>query len=153
MIRTIKILGVFFILLALSISLAGCATTNEDHSVTNEFQVAFKLDSRLLGPTYGGERWVPPPYGPITYSGTYTLEARTYYIDSDGRQVGIDAEWIPTNPKLVTVTPDMGDQVVITIQDVGETSLHVKTPQGTSKTLSIRATLQNDNIRLVEISQ
>lgn len=152
MIQAIKIPGVLFAILALTLSLQGCASTNNDQLPDSKFEIAFKLDSRLLGPTYGGERWVPPPYGPIAYSGTYTLEARTYYIDADGRQFEVDAKWISADPKLVTVTPGKGNQVIITVQGLGETSLLVKTPEGTSKRLYIKATAQDNNINLVEIS-
>lgn len=151
--QTIKTLGIVFIVLVLSVSLQSCASAKDKQSTTKEFQISFKLDSRLSGGTYGGERWVPPPYGPISYSGIYTLEARTYYIDSDGRQVGINAEWIPADSNLVTVAPGTGEQVTITIQGIGETSVLVKTAQGISKTLHIKATAQNDVMQVVEISQ
>jgi VCBS repeat-containing protein len=80
------------------------------------------------------------------------LEARAYYIDSAGRVVGIEAEWIPAETKLVTVSPGKSHQVTITIQGAGETSLFVKTSQR-SKTLYIKATVQNDGIQMVEIRE
>jgi hypothetical protein len=149
---TIKTLGIVFIVLVLSFSLPGCSSAEINQSTGNDFQIAFKLDARLFGPMYGGERWVPPPYGPIAYSGTYTLEARTYYIDPDGREVGVDAEWIPEDPKLVTVSPARGNQVTITLQGLGETSLLLKT-DGTSKKLYIKTTAQNELVQTVEITQ
>ena len=147
-----KALRLIFIILALTLSLQGCASAKDNQSANEEFQISFKLDSRLTGSTYGGERWVPPPYGPIAYSGIYTLEARVYQIDSGGRQEAIVAEWIPADPKLVTVSPDRGNQVTITVLGLGETSLLVKT-QGISKTLYVKAAAQNDAVQVVEISQ
>jgi len=149
---TIKTLGIVFIVLALSLSLPGCSSETNTHSTDEELQISFKLDSRLSGPTYGGERWVPAPYGPIAYSGTYTLEARTYRVDSLGVQIAVDAEWIPEDPKLVTVSPARGNQVTITLQGLGETSLLVKT-EGTSKKLYIKTTAQNELVQTVEITQ
>jgi len=149
---TNKTLGIVFVILALSVSLQGCASEKDNQSANDEIQISFKLDARLFGPTYGGERWVPPPYGPIAYSGIYTLEAQAYHIDSVGRQTAITAEWIPADPNLVTVLPGEGSQVAITVLGIGETTLMVKTSQG-SKTLYIKATAQNDVVQLVKISQ
>ena len=149
---TNKTLGIVFIVLALSVSLQGCASAKDNQPTTDELQISFKLDARLSDPTYGGERWVPAPYGPIAYSGTYSLEARAYRVDSAGQLVAVNAEWIPKDPKLVTVSPGTGNQVAITIQGLGETSLLVKT-QGISTTLYIKATAQNDLVQTVEISQ
>src|SRR5439155_27115962 len=47
-------------------------------------RVTFKLDPRLSGPTYGGERWVSPQ----TYSGANAqdaVEARVFAVDDKGR--------------------------------------------------------------------
>ena len=151
--QIIQKLVIVFIILALSISLQGCASAKDKQPTTDEFQDSFKLDARLFDPTYGGERWVPPPYGPIAYSGTYSLEARAYRVDSIGRQSAVTAEWIPEDPNLVTVSPGTGNQVTITIQGLGETNLLVRTSQGISKTLYIKAAAQNDVVQVVEISQ
>jgi hypothetical protein len=81
------------------------------------------------------------------------LEARAFNIDSYGRQVEVPVEWIPADPKLVTVSPGKGSQVAITVLGLGETSLLVKTSQGDSITLYLRASAQNDVVQVVEISQ
>lgn len=149
----ITVLDIVSIIIILSVSLLSCAGVEQDtRAASEEFQISFKLDERLFGPTYGGERWVPPPYGPVAYSGAYSLVARTYYIDAAGQQVAILTEWIPTDPDLVNVSPGKGHQVAITVLGLGETSLLVKTSQGTTQTLYIKASAQNDLVHLVEIS-
>lgn len=130
----------------------GCSA--KDKQLTDEqLQVAFKLDSGLSGGTYGGELWVPAPYGPVAYSGTYTLEARAYYIDDYGRQVAFNAKWIPEDSNVAVVSPEEGTQVSITIQGVGETRMLVKTSKGLSKSFHIKATAKNDPIQIIEILQ
>lgn len=156
--QTIKRLKIVFIILALTLATQACAASisaSDETSNSNniEFQISFKLDERILGPTYGGPRWVPPPFGPVTYSGSYTLEARTYYISEAGQQVAVSAEWVPANPNLVEVSPGKGDQVAITVKGIGKTSLLVKNSQGTSQTLYIKSSAKNDLIQMVEIFQ
>ncbi len=119
-----------------------------------DIQISFKLDPRLLGPTYGGERWVSPStYGPIAQAGdTYTVEARATRVDAQGQPVQIIPKWIPADPDMVTVSPAQGSQVTITVKRAGESSLQVTTSNGMSKTLSITAAYK-DNVMQVEISQ
>jgi len=119
-----------------------------------DIQVSFKLDPRLLGSTYGGGRWVSPStYGPIAGVGdTYTVEARAYRVNARGQEAQIIPQWIPADPDRVTVSPGQGNQVTITVKGAGESTLQVTTSNGMSKTLSIKATYQ-DNVIQVEISQ
>lgn len=142
-------------MLAVAVSTAGCTQTAEtppDPSLTG-LQILFKLDHRLLGPTYGGERWVSPPtYGPVRASGnSYVVEARAEVLDNNGQPRQANFEWKPEDPEMVAVSPSQGDEVTINIQRAGESRLQV-TSQGVSKTLNIRATQQKGVIQ-VEISQ
>ncbi len=111
---------------------------------------SFKLDPRLFGPTYGGERWVSPK----TYTGASaqdTVEARALAVDAKGRPLKIDLEWTVSDPEMVTVSPPRGDQVKITAKREGESIVTVKSG-GTSRKLTVKA-VQTKGIWQVSISQ
>jgi len=143
---------IVFVLVA---NLAACAPPSEISRSTSivEIRIFFKLDSRLLGPTYGGERWVSPAtYGPIHSSDkTYAVEIRAEALDKDGKSLPVDFEWTPENPEMITVLQGQDGQVTMTIQNIGES--HVKvTTQNSSKSLLIKAQYANNGLQ-VEISQ
>ena len=119
-------------------------------AAASDIKFAFKLDPRLAGGTYGGERWVSPP----TYtgiSGQNTVEVRAKVLDAAGRPMNISPKWIPDNPAIVSVSPGQGSRVEIRVQRAGESKLKVAAP-GFSRELSIKATHKNDAMR-VEIAQ
>jgi hypothetical protein len=64
---------------------------------------------------------------------------------------GINAEWIPENPDMVTVSPGEDGSVKIIVRSPGESSLKVVYGD-LSKTLSIKARAENDALQ-IEISQ
>ncbi len=110
-------------------------------------KVSFKLDPSLTRGMYMGDRWVSPPTYTASQSGkTSTIEARVEGLDK-----GISPTWTPSDPKMVTVSPQQGQQVTITVLRAGQSNLKVAS-QGVSKTLSIKAEYQNDDMQ-VEISQ
>lgn len=110
--------------------------------------VSFKLDPRLTTGVYMGELWVSPP----TYTTTLdTVEARVAGVDPKGSIGNISAKWIPSDPKMVTVTPDQGDEVKITVHRAGESKLKVASQEG-SKELIIKAKYEGNAIQ-VEITQ
>jgi hypothetical protein len=115
--------------------------------------VSFKVDPRLTKSLYMGDRWVSPP----TYTSTVqegkeiTVEARAEERDAKGKTMKIQAEWTPSDPEMVTVTPPQGNEVRITVQRAGKSTLKVAAP-GLSKELSIKATAEGNTIR-VEITQ
>jgi len=111
---------------------------------------SFKLDPRLMGGTYGGERWVSP----ATYTGASaqdTVETRVEGTDAQGRPVKIRPTWTPADPEMVTVSPSEGNLVKITVKHAGESSLEVAS-NGISRKLSIKAK-QQGNAMQVEIAQ
>jgi len=116
--------------------------------------VFFKLDFRMSGPTYGGERWVSPPTFTFVQGGKQiTIEARAQGIDAQGRPMDIRPKWQPADPGMVTVTPGAGSEVRITVQSPGQSHLTV-TSEGVSRELSITSTLtQEGNAMRVDISQ
>jgi FKBP-type peptidyl-prolyl cis-trans isomerase len=114
--------------------------------------VSFKVDPRLTRGLYMGDRWVSPPtYNRVGEGKSVSVEARAHGRDTMGRPLDISADWIPTDPEMVTVTPNRSHEVRITVQRAGQSSLRV-TSQGVSKELVIRATDQGNTLQL-EIAQ
>src|SRR5512139_3775537 len=77
--------------------------------------ISFKLDPRLAGGTYGGERWVSA----TTYTGAAaqdTVDARVEGTDARGRPVKISPRWTPSDPEMVIVSPEEGSSVRITVK-------------------------------------
>lgn len=118
-------------------------------------QVFFKLDPRLLGSTYGGERWVSPAtFGPVQRRGnTIEVEARARVFDARGRAVRIVPEWKPDDVEMVTVTPRQANVVTISVRRAGETRLQVVTAHGGSRTLSIKGEQVAPEVLKVQITQ
>ena len=142
--------------LTLLVFLAGAvqASPQTTHAAPlTDITVLFKLDARLSGGTYGGERWLSPPtFTSAAQGGTVgTVEARVKGIDDKGRRVDIVPEWTATHPEMVTVTPGEGDAFRITVKRVGESRLKVAS-QGISKELRVKATYLGQAIQ-VEVTQ
>jgi hypothetical protein len=128
------------------IFLASKGTADQARASAN-LKVSFKLDPSLTRGMYMGDRWVSPPTYTTSQPGkTSTIEARVESLDK-----GISPTWTPSNPKMVKVTPQQGQEVIITVLRAGQSSLNVAS-QGASRTLSIKAAYEGDEIR-VEISQ
>jgi hypothetical protein len=128
-------------------SLAGEKKVEPTASV---IQLAFKLDPRLSGATYGGERWVSPP----TYqgsSGQSTVEAKASLMDASGRPTQASIDWKPSDPEMVTVSPAAGEKVTITVKRAGESSLTL-TSGAVSRKLGVKAVDRN-GARQVTITQ
>jgi hypothetical protein len=106
--------------------------------------VSFKLDPRLRGGTYGGERWVSPPtFSSVVQEGKEaTVDAIVKGLDGRGAPVRIDPNWTATDPSMVIVapvSPGQNDHVQITVKHAGETTLTI-VALGISKELRIKAT-------------
>lgn len=99
--------------------------------------LSFKLDPRLSGPTYGGERWVSPP----TYTGARgqdAVDVRAEGVEPGGRPRPVAPDWIASDPELVTVSPEHGARVTIQVKGPGESRVTVACA-GLSKELVVRA--------------
>lgn len=113
---------------------------------------SFKLDPRLTRGQYMGDRWVALPTYSINQAGTSaTVDARAHAIDVTGKQVPVRPRWRPADPAMVTVTPDEGSDVTITVHRAGESRLRV-TADGVSRDLTVKA-VQKKGAILVEIAQ
>ncbi len=150
LVRVLLLVAVLAGLLFIITELAQASEVGSSTASLGDIKLSFKLDPRLMGGTYGGERWISPP----TYTGTNaqeTVEVRAQVIDAKGKPTNISPEWMPSDPEMVTVSPSQGDQVKITVKRAGESKLKVAA-QGISKELVIKAKYQN-NAMQVEISQ
>jgi FKBP-type peptidyl-prolyl cis-trans isomerase len=117
--------------------------------------VSFKLDPRLTKSLYMGERWVSPRTYTNTHSPdgkTLTVEARAYGLDDKGQGTNISPSWIPADPAMVTVSPNHGNEVKITVQHSGTSKLKVESP-GVSRELLITAKYEGGNAVQVDITQ
>jgi hypothetical protein len=128
----------------------GAADSNAaPRPATRDLKISFKLDPRLSGPTYGGEKWVSPR----TYQGPSaerSVDARASTVDALGLMKGVSADWSASDPGLLQVSPAHGERVTITARRPGESSVTVK-HDGLTRKLSVKA-VQNDGNWQVTIS-
>jgi FKBP-type peptidyl-prolyl cis-trans isomerase FklB len=118
-----------------------------------DIRISFKLDPRLSGATYGGERWIASsPFNSLAQVGTQaTVEAKVDGVAKNGASVRTAAEWKPADPEMVTVAPGENSQVKITVHHAGESKVTVAS-NGVSKQLIVKAKYTG-NATQVEISQ
>jgi hypothetical protein len=112
--------------------------------------VVFKLDPRMSGPTYGGERWISPK----TYTGANaqdTVEVRASVVDARGAPTKAPIDWSPSDPELVTVSPPRGEHVKLTVKRAGESSVTLKAG-GASRKLTVKA-VRRSGVWQVSVSQ
>jgi FKBP-type peptidyl-prolyl cis-trans isomerase len=119
----------------------------------SDIRISFKVDPRLSGGTYGGERWIASsPFNSLAQVGTQaTVEAKVDGVAKNGASVRTAAEWKPADPEMVTVAPGENSQVKITVHHAGESKVTVAS-NGVSKQLIVKAKYTG-NATQVEISQ
>lgn len=113
-----------------------------------EFAVQFRIDPRLVSGVYGGERWVSPRTFVTTGN---SVEVRVAAIDDNDSAVPISAKWIPANPEFLTISPEQGRQVTLTVKRFGQSTIRIDAG-GISKELAITASA-NAGAMQVEIAQ
>jgi hypothetical protein len=99
--------------------------------------VSFKLDPRVLGPTYGGEKWVAPP----TYTGARAqsaVDTKARAVDARGATVKAQLQWTVSDPELLAVSPSVGERVTITAKRTGVGTVTVKAGEAT-RTFTFKA--------------
>jgi len=67
-----------------------------------------------------------------------TVEVRAEGVDAGGKPAKISPEWTVSDPEMVTISPNQGDDVKITVHKAGESKLKISY-QGQSKELVVRA--------------
>lgn len=116
---------------------ASASATATALSAAPRIALSFKIDPRVLGPTYGGEHWVSPP----TYTGARAqdaVETRARVVDTRGAPVKTVVEWTVSDPELLTVSPSRGERVTITAKRPGVGTVTVKA-RGASRTFTFKA--------------
>lgn len=111
--------------------------------------VAFKLDPRLTGPGNLGDRWVAPAnFSPaVPPSGTCTVEARAYAVDTASNRIAIRPKWTPQDPNKIKVEPGEDHQVTMTFLAAGRSPLTV-VGAGLTKTLTVRAEPYRETLKV-----
>jgi hypothetical protein len=110
----------------------------------------FKMDPRITRSLHMGDRWVSPPtYTIMGAPSNVTVEARARKLGANPPRG--KPTWTPTEPDMVDVSPDEGDEVKITVLREGESQLTVSS-SGSSKTLLVKATPVRGALR-VDITQ
>jgi FKBP-type peptidyl-prolyl cis-trans isomerase len=132
---------------------AAPARSAESAPAVKALTVSFKMDSRLGGSTYGGERWLSPPtFATSAQEGTIgTVDVRVVGIDGGGHAVTVAPEWTAADPEMVAVTAPKKNEFRITIRRPGESKLTVAAG-GLSKELRVKAKTMGAAIQ-VEITQ
>jgi FKBP-type peptidyl-prolyl cis-trans isomerase FklB len=118
-----------------------------------DMRISFKLDPRVSGATYGGERWIAAPTftSPRQVGKEASIEARAEGVTRNGAPVSAAAEWKPADPEMVTVAQGEGDHVKLTVHYPGQSRVTVAA-NGVSKELLVKATYVGDATQ-VEISR
>lgn len=115
--------------------------------------VSFKLDPTLTRSLYMGDRWVSPArFAASSGADTAVVEVRLQGVDARGARRSADgATWVADDPEIVTVSPEKGGDVTLTILTEGETRVRVEAGR-VSKVLTVKARQDQDILR-VEITQ
>ena len=111
-----------FAALMLLLVVAGQASAQETAPQLKTITISFKFDP---GPTYGGPRWVSPPFTSGILSGEATVAAKVEGADSAGKPIAVKAEWTPADPEMVAVLPSHSAEYHITVKHAGESKLKV----------------------------
>ena len=89
-------------------------------------RVTIKFDP---GPTYGGARWLEPPYATGLQAGDEAaVEARVEGVDAAGGPVAIAPEWSSADPAMIAVAPvEAGhpDRVRIRVKRAADSAITV----------------------------
>jgi hypothetical protein len=100
-------------------------------------EFSFRLDPRLTSGVHLGNRWVSPR----TY--TRTGDSKSVTVEARARVVGAPPQrrhvaWAASEPDMVEVSPELGDEVKLTVWRPGESRVLVSAG-GASGTLIVRA--------------
>ena len=115
-----------------------------------DIKVSFKLDPRLSGGSYGGERWVSSPLY-TGASGQDVVSARAVATSAKGQALGLSPDWVSTDTSVAAVFPVHGNVVEIKVLRAGQSKLTV-TAGGVAKEILVSVTMQGKVLQL-QISQ
>jgi FKBP-type peptidyl-prolyl cis-trans isomerase FklB len=143
-------LAAFLLILLTAFAQTSPAAASPAGASLTGIMVSFKLDPRLSGGSYGGERWVSPPIYTGS-SGQDVVEARASGVGTKGQAIPINPKWVASDPAMVTISPDQGEQVKITVKSVGESRVQV-TADSVTKELLIKAEYLPSKVIQVQIT-
>ena len=115
-----------------------------------DIKVSFKLDPRLSGGSYGGERWVSSPLY-MGASGQDTVSARGVATGAKAQALGLSPDWVSADMSIVAISPVHGNAVEIKVLRAGQSKLTVSAG-GIAKEILVSATMQGKVLQL-QISQ
>jgi FKBP-type peptidyl-prolyl cis-trans isomerase FklB len=130
-------MGLVGLLLAFAPALRCIANEPAPATVVKEVQLSFKRDPRLVDPYRGIAPWVTGS----NYQGATaqdTVEIRAEGVSATGKPVTINPEWTVSDPDMLTVSPNRGNDVSVTVHRPGEGRLKA-TYQGSSKEVVFNA--------------
>jgi hypothetical protein len=135
--RTIAIVASVTVALTTSPAPLRAATGKAAPAAATAIHLVFKLDPRLAGGSYGGERWVSPQVfqGAV---GQGEVDVKASAVDAGRRPIKVGIQWSPSDPELVSVTPSSGERVRIAVKRAGKSTLTVKSGE-TSRKLTVDA--------------
>lgn len=131
-------------------SLAAPPTVAVPVIAVTSIKVSFKLDPRLSGGSYGGERWVSSPLY-TGASGQDVVSARGVATSAKGQALALSPDWVSTDTSVAAVSPVHGNVVEIKVLRAGHSKLTV-TAGGVAKEILVSVTMQGKVLQL-QISQ
>jgi FKBP-type peptidyl-prolyl cis-trans isomerase FklB len=102
-----------------------------------DIRLSYKRDPRVVDAFRGVGVWADGPNF-TSANAQDTVETVARVLNSKGRLIRSSVEWIPSDAQMVTVSPDKGDHVKVTVHRSGESTLKISAP-GFSRELTIRA--------------
>ena len=119
---------------------------------STDIKISFKMNTSVTRGMYMGDRWISPPtYYNVEEGKEITVEAAAKGLDAQGKLIDINAAWEAGDPAMMTISPDKGPKVKLTIRKSGRTNLTV-TAGGVSRKLPVKAWYK-DKAMNVEINQ
>jgi hypothetical protein len=111
-------------------------------------EFSFKLDPRLTSGVHMGTRWVSPrTYTRTGHSKTVTVEARARVVGGAPPRSPAKVAWAASEPDMVEVSPERGQEVKLTIWRPGESRVTVDAGAA-SGTLTVRAAEVRGSLRV-----
>ena len=131
--------------MAALVVLCACSAKTDNHAAAaadkppavGDIELSYKRDPRLVDAYRGQGPWVAGP----GYSGATAqerVEAKARAVDPKGQPVPVAPRWLPSDPRMVTVSPAGAGEVTIAVHGDGESRLQVEAG-GFVKELTVRA--------------
>ena len=133
--------------LCICLMLLGCKVSPSENKKPIKHEpiaVSYRLDPRLAGGTYGGERWIAGP--------SYTSSAQpgpTAVVEAKASKT---TTWSASDTRMVSVAPVSAGRVRITVNKPGESTLTLRNEDTTTE-LVVRGLAVGSSAMQVQIAQ